>query len=265
MSNVENTQNEANQKAIKDAAEKLAKKGKLIFGSSDEESGVASVSILDDLIATLGGLDGEEGKPGQIKDWAAKADAEIFNTAAIAKAKNGELRLIAIANPDAVFADPVVRRFLHKAYRNRVLNCALDPEAQEAQFITVSGCFRVKYSEDAWDELAPGLVSIFKKQGAEETNKAALRSALENGNTGRSLFPKITADQWGKVFAMLKNGAEKRGLDTALFEHWEATREAVKPVELKFEFEADALETSIAEREAERAKREAKKAEKEAA
>lgn len=212
--------------------EKIAKRGKLVIAPSDQDT-----NVLEGVILNL----------GEVKDWTQKAPAG-FDTVGLAKAaKSGEVRMIAIANIDLALANETVRRALYRVYQSRVIGAAADEEAEEAQFITVDGCFKVKYDPVAFKELAPKFMKVIRSKGFS-INTAMFKAALESTQFANGAFPKIKPEQWQSILRIMKDHAVKANHDVSLFEHWEKTRDAKED---RSETPAFDWEKDLAEAEAE--------------
>lgn len=196
-------------KAIAEAAEKFAKKDKLVaLPTDDQEVFVGVVSKFQE----------------NLKDWTDGADASVFTGMALAKSENGRISLIPLASMEAVFADPIVRKALYKSYVNRVVNAAMEDDANPASFLTVAGNYKQKFDLDAFNFIAKPFIAFLRKGGLSGITKASLRQSFASAAFAKTQFPRTTDEQWAKILEMAKVTAKKNDFDISIFEHWEATR-----------------------------------------
>lgn len=180
------------------------------------------VSANDDQEAFIG-LVGQLGD--NVKDWTAGADDKTFTGLGLAKSENGRVVLIPLASEEAIFSDPVVRKFLAKVYLNKVLNAATDDESEQAQFITVSGCFKQKIDLEGFNGIAKAFVKFLKKSGLIGINRNSLRQSFQSSAFALTQFPRTTKEQWEELLQMAIALAKKNDLDTSIFDHFIATRD----------------------------------------
>lgn len=253
MSNVETNANSANannataetKDELTKLQERFAKRSKIVIDPEDAEE----AALYDKLILSV----------GELKRWDEKAP-EGFDTMALVRTKpkkdddaafTPENRVIAIPSKELVFANENAKSKLYRMFRNLFMSRATNPEAQEAEFITVDGIFKASYDEEAFDALAPILLKLFRAK-KQPINKSILRDSLANATFAKGALPTVKPEHWKNMLRILKEQAAVRGLDTTLFEHWENTRDAftVGAEAIEFDFAKDwaEAETEIAER-----------------
>lgn len=199
-------------KPVAELADRYSKKGKVVALKNDEQD------VFLDLLKTIG--------TDNIKDWTEGAPADFTNLALVQNDTTKQNRLISIADEDAVFADPTVRRALYKLYVNKVVNFATDDDANPAQFITIAGCFKQKFDIDAYKFLAKSFVRLLKDQGVLGVTTPSLRNAFASMAYAKSQFPRVSDNDWNKLLNLAIALSEKHGNDASIFEHWKATRVA---------------------------------------
>jgi hypothetical protein len=126
---------------------------------------------------------------------------------------------------EAALSDPTVRAALYRYYVNRVVNEAMDDEAQASQFITVAGCFKQKFDLDAFKFLAKGFVKKLREQGLRGITINGLRQAFGSQAFAATQFPRTTKEQWEAVLNMAEAFAKHNNKDTSIYEHFKATRD----------------------------------------
>lgn len=203
------------EKELGELSERFAKKDKIVALSNDNQEAFAEFV----------------GKVGEFKDFTDGTDNSIFTGLALVRSENQTIRLIPIASEEAAFADAVVRKALYKLYVNRVVNAAMDDEAQASQFIIVSGNFKQKFDLDAFKFQAKVLTKFLREKGLSGITNNSLRMSFASSAFASTQFPRVDATAWDKLIGIAESQATKAGYDTSIFDHWKATR-AVQSADL---------------------------------
>lgn len=77
-------------------------------------------------------------------------------------------------------------------------------------------------------ELAPVYVSSLKKMGLKLLNAQLLRQILESSAFAQHQYQNVDNAVWIKILDLMVGHAKREGLDTAILEHWKATRDEVE-------------------------------------
>lgn len=163
-------------------------------------------------------------------DWTGKAP-DTFGGVILAKTKDdSSSRLIAFADKQTALSDPVVQDALYDRYIKMIIRTARNPDASEGQFITPSGAVAVVSSMQAFKFQSSAWVELLKKKGLKGIQVNSLKLALSNASMARALFP--TFKDWDNLLKFMAANAEKNGLNTSLFAHWAATRDAAQATSL---------------------------------
>lgn len=216
--------------ALGELAERYQNKDKVVALANDDQE--AFVNFVDTLKT-------HDGKPAY-EDWTLNTDQKVFTGLALVRSESGVNRLIAIASEDAAFADPVVRKAIYKMYVNRVVNSAADDEANPASFITIAGCFKVKFDLDAFKSIQRAMTKYLRDTvGLRGMTNSALRNSFASEAFAKTQFPRMPGKAWEKIISIAQAMAEKAGHNTSIFDHWKATRlvQSADTSEIKFDFD----------------------------
>lgn len=187
-----------------------------------EDKGKVVALANDDMDAFVGFVDmiGE----GNYIDLTSGVDTKQFTGLAMAQTEKLVNRLIPIASEEVALADVVVRKALYRMYVNRVVNAAMDDEANPASFITPAGCFKQKFDIDAFKFQAKVLTKFLRNQGLSGVTNNSLRMSFASHAFAKTQFPRLSDDAWDKIIAIAEKNATDKGYDVSIFDHWKATR-----------------------------------------
>lgn len=226
------------------------KKGKLVlrgFGTT------APQAEQDAFAALVKELQADETE--KVVDWTTKVAEDMqahFSTMALVKVDNtGDYRLIGMADQATAMADATVSAYMYRLYVNKIANHAGDDDAQEAEFIIPSGCFKQKLDVEAFKFVAKDFVKTLHKGGLVGITVGGLKQAFANAAFAETQFSRIKADNWGKLLGIAIALSEKAGYDPSIFNYWLATREGRVDEGEEIDLNFDTFAVSVADEHAE--------------
>jgi hypothetical protein len=163
--------------------------------------------------------------------------------------KGTEIKSIVIAaipDPASVLADSAGREFvldnISTAFMTKLANAVRPKDGIQpklpftlTEFITIT---RGRESLKSYAELAPSMVTSLKERGLKHITVPILRQCLRSQAEANMRFgDAVTAPAWENVIKAFISGAERKGLDSAIFHRWLETREqAVDEIEIDGDF-----------------------------
>jgi hypothetical protein len=220
--------------------------------------------VTDDQSAFMEFVNQHFDETNPIKDWASNATPKLganFTLGAVTVEESGENRLIAIASKEALFGtggDEVAKETAYRYLIGKALIMAGKPDATDDMFASVAGFLKAKFDVTAFKELAKYVVAVLHEKGLRSITVNSLKTSLQNAAFAKANYPTMTPDHWKIVFAIFISRAEKAGLDTSVFAHWQKTRDNMTDTgqnveDFNFETFSAALDAETADEEAEEA------------
>ena len=220
--------------------------------------------VTDDQAAFMDFVNTHFDETNPVKDWASNATPKIgpnFTLGAVSVEESGENRLIAIASKEALFGtggDEVAKETAYRYLIGKALVMASKPDASEDMFSSIAGFLKAKFDVTAFKDLAKYVVAVLHEKGLRSITVNSLKTSLQNAAFAKANYPTMTDEHWRIVFAIFVSKAEKAGLDTSVFAHWQKTRDNMTDTgqnveDFTLESFSAALEAETADEEAEEA------------
>lgn len=198
-------------KAVAELKERFNKKEKVVALATDDQD------VFAEFVSTFA--------DGSYKDWTVDVDTKTFTGLAIVQSDNKSIRLIPLASREAFAADTAAFNAAYKWYINRVVNAAMEDDAQQSQFVIVAGTLKQKFELDAFNFQSKVLTKFLREQGLSGITKASLRMSFASAAFAKTQFPRVDATAWDAIIGIAEKQAAKNNYDTSIFDHWKATRE----------------------------------------